>query len=102
MVTAREEMPPPGKYNPKYDYYSKISEHEGKFGKLKEGLTDKEFDVMMKTMTNAEKGIICTGLVNVLKKEPGTHPKFQRKVGLLISRQRYAASVAAGSVANVS
>jgi hypothetical protein len=39
-------------------------------------LTDKEFDVRMKTMTNAEKGMICTGLVNVLKKEPGNNPKF--------------------------
>ena len=76
MVTAREDMPPPGKYNPKFEYYSKITQHEGKFGKLKEGLTDKELDVRVKTMTNAEKGMICTGLVNVLKYEPEINLKF--------------------------
>ena len=76
MVTAREDMPPPGKYNPKFEYYSKITQYEGKFGKLKEGLTDKELDVRVKTMTNAEKGMICTGLVNVLKQEPEINLKF--------------------------
>lgn len=63
MITAREDMPPPGKYNPKHGYFSKITKYEGKFGDLKTGLTEKEISVRNKTMTNAEKGMICTGLV---------------------------------------